>query len=75
MGSTDQSQSAIVRGVASPIVMGPSSPTSAHTLYGAMFCPSNVWVTIENLVPIQCDVRISGRVLMVTRPIVADVDQ
>jgi hypothetical protein len=57
------------------IVMGPSSPTSAHALYGAMSCPSNVRVTVENLVPIQCDVCISGRGLMVMHPVVADVDQ
>jgi hypothetical protein len=63
--------------VASPVVMSPSSPVSVRrrTLrYGALFRPSDVRVTIETPVPIQCAVRLFGRGLMVTRPIITDVD-
>jgi hypothetical protein len=62
VGSTDQSHGVVVCGMASLVVMSPSSP------------PSDVRVTVETPVPFWHAVRMSWRDLMVMRLVVADVD-
>jgi hypothetical protein len=46
----------------------------AYARYGTLSRPSDVRVTVETLVPIRRVLRMSRRGLMVTRPIVTDMD-